>query len=58
MWQLSVGIELHELFQKLTLEILAIPASSEAVEIFSMLHTMRKLKKPPYVAEKLGNFGL
>ena len=32
MWQLSVGIELHELFKKLILEISAIPASSGAVE--------------------------
>ena len=32
MWQLSVGIELHKLIQKLIIEILAIPASSGAVE--------------------------
>ena len=32
MWQLSVGIELHELIQKLIPEVLAIPASSGAVE--------------------------
>ena len=32
MWQLSVGIELHELFKKMILEILANPASSGAVE--------------------------
>ena len=28
MWQLSVGIELNEMFKKMILEILAIPASS------------------------------
>ena len=32
MWQLTVGIELHELIQKLIIEVLAIPASSGAVE--------------------------
>ena len=32
MWQLSGGIELHKLFKKLILEILAIQASSGAVE--------------------------
>ena len=32
MWQLSVEIELHELFKKLILESLANPASSGAVE--------------------------
>ena len=43
MWQLSVGIELHELIQKRILEILAIPASSGAVERpFSQCNTMRK----------------
>ena len=32
MWQLTAGIELHELIQKLILEVLAIQASSGAVE--------------------------
>ena len=32
MWHLTTGIELHELIQKLILEVLAIPASSEAFE--------------------------
>ena len=37
MWQLNVGIELHELFKNLIIEFLAIPASSGAVErLFSM----------------------
>ena len=52
MWQLTVGIELHEFIQKLILEILAIPASSGAIEsLFSQGNMMSKQKKP-YVTKK------
>ena len=58
MWQLTVGIELHELIQKLIIEVLAIPASSGAVERLFSQCNIRCANKRNYVAKELGNFGL
>ena len=57
MWQLSVGIELHELFKKLIVEILAIPASSGAVDYFLNVAYDAQIGKT-ICRQKLGNFSL
>ena len=58
MWQLSVEIELQELFKKLILEILAIPASSGAVErLFSQCNT-RCANRRNHMSPKIWKFWL